>query len=471
MNIVCSNCHSGRNIADKEVKRLARSILRCQTCGKNIKVEFCPHCNAFYSITFSNIKKGQYKYKCRKCGEYFEIKFQNNLRAKPPKPPVTETLAEESNQQTKIPERKIQKQTTPTIKKERRSPVPDMESIETFALSELFSSLKQAFKFKKILAASLGSALFLILSRLFISLENALFLDSPGVTPNFLSSFINLFPLAIIFTFFILTATVVAKITLNEIFKQREQSTGKIINFALRSSPSILLGNITVLMAINVAIILFGKIPFLGPLLFSLAFLPLYLSSVTIFIIVCIGTWFYAPIAAHREMGILKNIKNLLIFIKKHNYRLVMVLPVMTSLALIAFGIIFAIHSSALALVVSGSQAFLQGDSSIFFSSIPTSFIRASEMTLSSVDSSIFKGLYPNISMVTEAGGVVLGISIIAITILLMGIFISIVATISTHFYVMLERGLEIEDKKMLGVLSILVLLLTAIIQLKKILP
>jgi len=471
MNIVCSSCHTDHEVTREELKEMGHSVLQCRKCSKNIKIQFCPHCNAFYSITFSSMKSGQYRYKCRKCGESFSINFDEES-GKP-------TVVHKSLTQTDVPleEKTINEtaaETEHTVKdevqhnEERDSEYINRDSIHRFSVTELFKSVQSAFTVKKITASAIGVVFILALSKLFSSIENLFFMKGLGQTYSFMSSFFNLFPLAIIFTFFILTAAVISKFTLNEIFMKGENRNDEIISFALKSTPSILIGNITVLLAINSALILFGKIPFLGPLLFSIAFLPLYIASIAIFLITFVGIWFYPAIAAHRENGVISNIKNLMIFIKKHNFRLLTVIPIMSALSVVTFGIIFIIHSSSLALVVSGSTAILSGDASVFFSSIPSAFVKASEFSLTGIDSSIFKGLYTNISVVTQAGGLIMGISMTAITILLMSMLISVVATVSTHFYIMIERGLNIEDKKNLTVLSILVLLLTVIIQLKK---
>ncbi len=466
MNIVCSNCHTGHNITLDEINSLHDSVLHCKNCSKNIKIQFCPHCNAFYSITFSNIKSGNYTYRCKKCNKPFSINFDSPHSIK--KQAETEVSTSVKQAPPAYEEKAVYREESP-IKESEHSDYISRDSIHKISISELFTSVQKAFSPKKIISGATGVVIILLLSRLFSALENYISLNGAGGSYTFLSSFINLFPLAIIFSVFILTASVISKITLNEIFIKSGTGNDEIISYALKSTPSILTGNIAVLLLINTALILFGKIPFLGPFLFSLIFLPLYIVSIAIFLITFVGIWFYPSIAAHRENGILKNIMNLMVFIKKHNFRLLATMPVMTALSIVAFGIIFIIHSSSLALALSASRAVLNSDASVFFSSIPAAFIKASEFSLSGIDSSIFKGLYSNISFLTETGGLILGISMLAITVLLLSTLISIIATISTHFYVMLERGLNIEDRKNLTVLSVLVLLLTVIIQLKKI--
>ena len=461
MQVFCSNCNTAHDVTYAQANSVDTSVIHCRKCDKKIKFQFCPHCGAFYSITFSNIKHGKYKYTCKKCTRDFAIEF--SLKEKSPAPVIKRSA----------PERPVkvytEEETEVTVSK-TEEPVSFMSnSINTFSAGELFKSAAEAFSLKKILVSAGGVICMLLVIEMFSSVE-ALFIK-PGataVTP-LAGSLINLFPMAIIFSFYTLSASLVSKITLDRIFNSKDPETGEIIRFAFKTGPGVFAGNIFILLLLSSVLILFGKIPFLGPLLFSLAFLPVYLMSIAIFILCFIGLWFYPPISAHREQGIFPNLKNLMLFIKKHNLNIIFMIPVILLVTAITFSLIFFLHLSAFSLSIAMSKWLLSNDASMIFSSIPALFIKASEATFAGLNSGIFKELNSSLLMTHHIGGFVLGVILLSITVFLLSVAVSITATVSSHVYIVMERGISIDDKKKATVLFILMMLMTLLIMLRKI--
>ncbi|HPS85521.1 MAG TPA: hypothetical protein PLY36_02185 [Spirochaetota bacterium] len=458
MQVFCSNCNTAHDVTYDQANNSDTSVINCRKCDKKIKFQFCPHCGAFYSITFSNIKHGSYRYSCKKCMKDFAIEFKPKeiSRTAPAKKIVKENVA------PVIAEPEEDVIITRTAEAEPVSFINN--SINTFSAGELFKSASEAFTVKKIIVSAAGVMSMLLVIQLFSSIESLLAKPGTAAVNPFAGSLINLFPMAIIFSFYTLFASVIAKITMDKIFHSRETETEEIIKFTLKTGPGVFAGNIIILLTVSTILILFGKIPFLGPLLFSLAFLPVYLISVAIFILCFIGLWFYPPVSAHRENGIVTNLKNLMLFIKKHNLNIIFMIPVILLVAAITFSLIFFIHLSAFSLSIAMSKWLLSNDASMIFSSIPALFIKASESTFAGLSSGIFKELNSSLLMTHHMGGFILGVILLAITVFLLSLAVSITATVSSHIYIVMERGISIDDRKKALVLFILMLLMTLLI-------
>lgn len=458
MRIICSNCNTGQEFKPDNKSEEKNPVVKCKACDKKIKIQFCPHCSAFYSVTFSNIKSGNYRYTCRKCGKSFLINFSNS---EVEKPVVHQKNSEsENNMNGEIPreQKKVQEYHLPGKKEKEKtekevSPLTG-EGINSFTINEIFRAMAGAFTWNKILTACAGAALMLLLTRLFIFLSINIF-TSP-MSGTIAGALITILPLAIIFSFYLLTASVIAKITFNEIMSGEKIHAAGIAQFTFSAAPSVLLSNAILIIAAASLLILFAKIPVLGPLLFALTFLPVYTAGVVLTLLVIIGFWFYAPIAAHRDNGIRANLKNLFLFIKKHNLNLIFIIPAMTLLSSIVFGAVYIIHTAALTLAVKLSGALLGNDSGLLLSTAPASVVKAAEPALAVTGGSAFRGLYDSLTFSHTAGGIILGMSLFLLAALLSALFISVTATLSTQVYIMMERGIYMDDRKKAGVMIIL---------------
>ncbi len=460
MQVFCSNCNTAHDVTHAQANSSDTSVITCRKCDKKIKFQFCPHCGAFYSITFSNIKHGRYKYSCKKCMKDFAIEFkpQEQVRPSVVNKPIAETH-----------QHKITESDENIIVSKSEEPVSFMNnSINTFSAGELFKSASEAFTLKKMAISAAGVISMLLVIQLFNSIESLFIRPGSAAMGPFTGSLLNLFPMAIIFSFYTLFASVIAKITLDKIFHSKETGTEEIIRFTINTGPGVFTGNIIILLSVVSILILFGKIPFLGPLLFSIAFLPVYLMSIGIFTLCFIGLWFYPPIAAHREQGIVPNLKNLMLFIKKHNLNIIFMIPVILLVAGITFSLIFFIHLSAFSFSIAMSKWLLSSDASMIFSSIPALFIKASESTFAGLSSGIFKELNSSLMMTHHMGGFILGVILLAMTVFLLSLALSITATVSSHIYIVMERGISIDDRKKAVVLFILMMLMTLLIMFRR---
>jgi len=342
-------------------------------------------------------------------------------------------------------------------------------SINSFSINELFAAAAGSFSLNRITVASGGVIIMLLLMAIFNKIETLWFTGEAALHP-YAGSLLALFPLAIIFSLYTATASVISRMTLDTIFHGKATELDDIIRFSFRTVPAVFTGNIAVLISVSALLVAFGRIPLLGPVLFSLIFLPVYLAGILIVILCLIGIWFYPPISAHREGGIFTNMKNLMLFIKKHNLGLLYMIPVIILVSVISLAALFIIHTTAFSFTISLSQWLLGSDGGGVFSSIPAAFVKASEATLTGLGNGLFRQLSSNLGMTHHLSGFILGIIMMIISTLLLSAAVSLTATVSSHIYIVMERGLTIDDKKKGAVFLILTLMLSVLLLLKKLL-
>jgi len=172
MLVYCSNCNTPHTISHEELRRLREPVINCSGCDKKIKMQFCPGCGAFYSVTFSNIKPGNYRYRCRKCSLNFLITIPAGYpgTVKENKPSVkNSSLADAPLPGTTA---MINRAGTFTSREESLTDGITLRrnSISTFAINELFSLTATSFSIKKILPASLSVLIMIMLVHLFTML-------------------------------------------------------------------------------------------------------------------------------------------------------------------------------------------------------------------------------------------------------------------------------------------------------------
>ncbi|MCL2155106.1 MAG: zinc-ribbon domain-containing protein [Leptospirales bacterium] len=457
MRIVCPNCKAAHEIAYSNINGDDNSVIRCTNCGKNIKLQNCPHCNAFYSIAFSGIKSGNYTYRCKKCYNSFTLKISND-----------ENIVQEKkiydNQQIRPTEKSGNKITDENKVRGK----PKYSGIETFSINELFKYAFEAFTVKKIIVSTMGIIFILLSLRIFNSVMNFAILPGTNSSNIITSSIMNIFPIVIIFSFYILSAAIVSKITLNHIFHSRDTGTGEIVKFTMTSGPGIFGANIILLFAVSLLLVIFGNIPLLGPVFFSLVFLPIYLLSALVLILSFIGLWFFPPIAAHDERGVFKNIKGLLLFIKRHKLSIIFMILIIFLVTVVISAVIFIIHISVFSFTTSISQVFIGQDVLMTLSSIPGQLIKASQTIFMGINSGVFKELYQSLQVSHHIAGFILGIIFLIITIFILSIPISVASTVSTYIYLLMERKNSIDDKTKAVVLFILIMLIILMILIRK---
>ncbi|HOT46761.1 MAG TPA: hypothetical protein PLM53_00075 [Spirochaetota bacterium] len=339
----------------------------------------------------------------------------------------------------------------------------------TFTLQNLFSVCGSAFTAPKIGTASAAiTATFLVfLAGNWLARQA---IDPGDIAGNeVLKSLLGIVPFAIIMFMYIMTSAVISRFTLNTLSSRASSPQQGLGRFIAGAIAPVFLANVLIFIIIDLVFILFGRIPVIGPVLFAVLFLPIYLASLCAVLLLAVGFWFYPPIIATFVPGGTSPLIGLFKFIRRQNFSLAYTIPLMTIITAVTFAAIYILHYGSFSLSMFLSKAVLGDEDLKVFSSIPSAFLQFSDLTITGSDSGLYKSLVSDILLSHSIGGFIIGMIFSLISILLFASFISITATLSTHIYLMLDRGTDMDDTSKIRLLALLVLILLGVFLAKKI--
>ncbi|HQL82244.1 MAG TPA: hypothetical protein PK307_08590, partial [Spirochaetota bacterium] len=151
------------------------------------------------------------------------------------------------------------------------------------------------------------------------------------------------------------------------------------------------------------------------------------------------------------------------------NFSLAYTVPLMAIVTAVTFAAIYLLHYGSFSLSMFLTKNLLAEEGEKIFSAVPPSFLSMSDLTIQGSDSGLFKAFVGNLFLSHTIGGLIIGLIFSLISILLFASFVSISATLSTHLYLMMDRGRDIDDRSKLRVLLLLVLILAGVFLIKKI--
>ncbi|HNW27788.1 MAG TPA: hypothetical protein PKN50_04860 [Spirochaetota bacterium] len=480
MRITCANCKTPYTLTVEQIRVLPYSILPCNNCNKFIKIANCPYCNSYYSITFSSAQQTRYNLTCERCSKTFEIEF-----------PVIKEAAKDNSITVQDKEsrdgisffKKIFSEEK-EIKDNETSPVPpprqDLPGLKEqtgerpgqgarFTLQNLFSICASAFTVPKMVTASAVITATFLLFMAGNMLVRQVIAPKDVAGNEIIKSLLSIVPFAIILFMYIMTAAVISRLTLDHHSSRPVAPSQGMGRFIAGAIIPIFLANVFIFVIIDLVFILFGKIPVIGPVLFAVLFLPIYLTSLCAVLLLAVGFWFYPPIIAASVPRGASPLRGLFRFIRAQNFSLAYTIPLMTIITAVTFAAVYALHYGSFSLSMFLSKAVLGDEDLKVFSSIPSSFLQISDLAITGSNSGIYKSLVSDILMTHSIGGFIIGIIFSVISILLFASFISITATLSTHIYLMLEKGTDMDDSSKIRLLALLVLILLGVFLAKKI--
>jgi predicted Zn finger-like uncharacterized protein len=338
-----------------------------------------------------------------------------------------------------------------------------------FSLKELAAVALSALTRVKLVTAASGIfvsvMLLLAVNRLGLSTLTA---GSPA--PEILRLALYFAPAALLFVVYIFTASLIARATLDNVFSGRNGGAARMISFAAVSLPQVCVNSALLLLLGNTVILLIGNIPLVGPVAYSLLFIPAYLVSIMLIVVLVVGAWFYPPIIAYREPGIFKNTLHLYHFIKRHNLGLIPAALTLFTVTGFLCGVAYLLHWGAFSITLKLSRALLPSDTGRIFASVPGAFMKISDLLQGSPDRGVFVSVIEDLLFSHHVGGALLGIALVAISLTLFSAALSFTATLSTHVYLMMERDLDLDDRKKIRMLLVIVLLLAGALLVKKLL-
>ncbi|MBN1533047.1 MAG: hypothetical protein JXA20_10330 [Spirochaetes bacterium] len=435
---------------------------------------------SYYSITYAAAEKTQYTIKCVKCGNTFVTRFPlaDTLSKEKPTPPedpknqvaqapqrtqdrLFPALNREAEERRlrELPSRNEQRQTAGLNREAEKAPASDSPS----SVIDFLSIGISAFSLQKLAVATVG-VFSLILVLILYNIIVGLFYNSEN---PFLSSIMNLFPLAIVFFAYMIIASIIARIHINEDNRKAFPSFPD-KTFIARAVASSSVMNIALLLIVDLLLILFGELPIIGPILFSLLFLPIYAVSVSIVILFTVGLWFFPSIIADTGGTIKETILSFANFVRRHNFSLIYTVLLLTIGTSMIFAAIYLLHYGALSLAFFLSQGILSEEGMKVFSAVPVSFLRISDMSIISANVNLFHTLIRGLFVSHHIGGIILGTVFSAMTVALMAVSLSVVATISTSVYMIMRDGTDMDDSRKIRMLIILALVMAILFLFKK---
>lgn len=480
MLVSCSQCGARYTLTDDELGGLSDGVFRCGECGRLIKIAVCPECGTSYSLTYAWPRRESYSFQCRKCPHSFEVIFQSGsgeprmpdgrMGESPAKagfvPPRAErvsraeTLERAGGQAPPHGETGGEKGEEP--RKEEK--VPDAGG-SAFELRDLLASCALAFTPSKLLIAALCVCSILAV----FGLSGAL-LDPElwGGWGAGLRSLLGLIAPAFSFSLYVLAASVIAGLApVDNTVAPGQSRFREAFSLLSRHTPAVFLNSLMLPLAVAIPLIAFGAIPYVGPVLFALLFLPVYLLAAASFLIMVVGFCFLPPIIAEKPQGV-NALRELFAFIRRHNFSLVLVVPVLAVGSAVMASALWAVLAGSFALLLHLSKNILPDGGAGVFSSIPALFSAFFTLLPGGTDPGVFRN--PSVAEGPEylIGGAITGTVISILFLALSSSLISLCATLSARLHSLMQRGGRADERPLLRVLALLVLLLIVVLAAKR---
>ncbi len=474
----CAGCNTSYSISRHDAETLPSGVFICKTCGKKIKLAFCPRCGTSYSIGFSRQLQGSYPLKCRRCGREFRISFESTIAQKSHK--VMPLEGGHAERKKKIID-SISDNHAP--QEESRKTIPE-KKVSRQNLTEDFFSFEAAkcygisiFKIKKIVIAAVG-ILALSVMLMASSWADNFFQRLEFVRQNhFIRHLLNFIEIFITSTVILSVNTVIARMdaeknkgTSKNHYKDVplwEQYIGKnhfllilflrmkavvrgahnefftgtgLISFAVSRALTLMAGVAGIILAFNALIVLFSSIPVIGPILYSLLFLPVYALSISIVLLSLIAFWFYPPLLAYAG-DVRSSIAEFLNFVRKHHVTLLLVGLVLLVVTTVFAGLLLLFHNATLAVVISLSGAFLGDEFSKIIPPVSASIGEGLNFIAFFSRLSLMHHIMGELLTAHRIGGIFFGAVIVLISTAIYSIILSAAGTLSVWAYRAVESG------------------------------
>ncbi len=487
MKITCSECQSHYSMTRGEISALPWSVMQCRRCRQKIKIIICPECFTCYTVNFSEVKSQRYMMTCRQCRHTFVVSFpllekqagQVTIEPKRKEPPAVPVTARKKPEPAPpaAPSGKSRVVFPPLEKKEalKTRALPekkkkvstgrkagDVTLPGSFEPGDIAASVTGAFAPARVGVGFFGVLVMMLSYHVCNAAGNAL----QGVPVlGALSPWITA---GILFFLYTVVASAMAKGAFDELLFGQNRGISLMIKTSFQLIPSLLGVSFLVLVLFEVSLLLFGLIPLVGPLLFALLFLPVYGISLGAVLLVTVGFWFYPPLSVHRKSGIGSNAVNIFHFIKKHNLKLFLVIPILAGFSLVGITGLFLLHHGALLLSGHLASSVMGERFGTILASVPFSLQSLGDVSAMAHAAGQY-GLYLGALVTSEsAAGVLLGLVMVFITALLGALSLSLVTSLSTYTYLSLERGSEPGARKTLVLMGMVVLFLVMILLLRR---
>lgn len=462
MNITCAQCNTRYNLTDAQIDALPEQTLNCIVCRKNIKIVRCGQCNATYSISYSSINREMYELKCERCGALFKIDFSSRHTG--------DSARDGARPSVSIEKERILADALPKDAAERKKleKIEKEQTAKSFGLADLLKLCMDSFQIMNFRVALLGTIVLYVLIWLYDVGSSFMLSRMLRETGSYLHTIFPIGKVVLALFAYSLPACVIARNVFNTYAQETPLSFRMTVEKIVSSIPTLALSNGLLLIVCAGIVFILAKIPVVGPILFSLVLLPAYIISLCVILFTIIGFWFYPSIVVSRSDTKTVHIIPFLTFVRKYNFSLIFIIPVMFLLTALVFSIIAGLHYAALSLTIFIARIGSATELIRVFSSVPSSLVRISDMSLFGADSGLFKNYISNLLFSHDIAGVITGIVLLVLSSFLMAAFISLNSTVSAHFFIRMEKNIDIDDNARLRMLTILSLILLVIFLIRK---
>lgn len=473
MNITCSNCKRRYIVTRQEIDSLPGQTMTCRGCGRFIRIALCPFCETSYAITYSRAPASRYEISCQRCGNSFSVGFEQ---------PTTAAAGSDRTERQAPRETPARPKPSPPVERERvereqpeetpSAPAPRREAKRVhpgISASSALSAFASAFMPRKLLFAAGGILLMIALFDLADTLI-ALMHRLPGAGESpLLASFAGFLPVMIFFFSYLITAAPIAGITLAGMSGLPEISWKRHLAFLGRRIGQVFALCLLALLLASVLLTLFGKIPLIGPVLYALLFLPIYLASVAMVMFAVIGFWFYPPVLAVEPSSFTGGIARLALFVKRHNFTLALIIPIAGMAAVLVLTLITLVHHGALSMALMLSSPVMGPEHARVFTAIPFSLQQVIDFPFILNRIRVTQSFIGGLILSHHVGGAIVGGTLALASLFIYSAVVSFMATASAFMYRVMEQEGEVDNRRKIEALAMIVLVLAALFLFKKI--
>ncbi len=451
MIIICEHCGTDHRIADESFRKSKYSILVCRGCRKHIPIILCPVCRAPHIRHDSDREV-----LCINCGASVINGLTGDAGEKyvpesslPPPVAGDDTssclepcIQKINNMPEKPQEISEDKKSGAAVNHKAENVSPDEFPADTYfhppflrrlTLQELFQVAGESLKPNALIPAIIAACIMMIMAAV----------PRPRTVPynglNFFHGFSNfLFPAAYFFIYLTASA-VICRMILGRVFSGKISVNGTGL-FVFRAAFPVLAVNGIFVMFAQCLVAYAVKIPYRGPVFFGLALLPLYCFSLLFMLLGLAGFWFLPPVVAHRYPSFTSIPQTLFSFVSRHGFSLCYIIPILILASLTVVVPLAILHYQAMSFVLGyASAAVGQGFDSIM-GAIPVSLSQSAvlffPMKLPGI-LAVFSSSSPFQTVVVRLAG----LSMWVITMVCLGLSISIMSVMSVHVYLFMESG------------------------------
>ncbi len=469
MKISCSKCKTRYTLLLDEggIDKLANSInsiMTCQTCSRVLSIAACPHCRAIYTVTFPSTLQDSYTVECIKCDEEFTIHssqentIKKNLILRGPQEPKS------------IQQPPKEKKSSPSARGTAAYPAPAIAGmiLHDFSAREFFKAAAAALTTNKIITAMAGIIIMGVLLLFSSGIEHKILNILPPEVYPYLRSLISLFTVVVIFFIYVMTSSIISRITIEQVYFSGEWNPIRTLRFVSAAAFLLFVGTLAIPAVIKLLFVLFGAVPVVKPGIFIMIFLPIYSVSFVLTMATGAGFWFFPSIISMRMAGAGEQRSGLFAFIWKNNFSLLYTILILSIMTGLIFGAVYILQRGIFTLAASIGKQYMTPDNLSIFSTMSSNFLGLTKLPFSGSDIGAYKSLIQNFIFSGALGANVIGVLTILSSLTLFSIFIAVISSLSTHVYILMESGIDTDNSRKIRFLLRMIFVLAVLFIIRK---